>query len=133
MAEILNVRMFSYLKHVLICEAIFLNCFHQNNFINACENGRLDQAHQLLRNGADVNSWSVVRIEMESYLLGLAVGGWGGESSGYCPFICCCYTVCIEPLYLVVIVAVYSLSIFFNFMLLVWRNGSYDGLREWPY
>ena len=66
-----NVRMFYYLTFPPF-EAICFYWFHQKTFIEAFENGRLDQAcqlldqaRQLLRSGADVNTRSSVRINME--------------------------------------------------------------------
>ena len=56
-----NVRMFSY-STVPHFEAVF---YHQQTFIQACRNGRIDEARQLLGSGANVNFQDSVRINME--------------------------------------------------------------------
>ena len=63
-----NVRMFSYYTGAIF-ESIIFNWFHQETFIEACENGRIDEARQLLRSGANANATNSVSIIMEQLMI----------------------------------------------------------------
>ena len=62
-----NVRLFSYetFPHF---EAIFSNWFPQETCIEACKDGRIDEARQLLRSGANVNATKLVRIIIDQLM-----------------------------------------------------------------